>query len=539
MPDAASSHDRRLFARLLNGVERAGNALPDPMTLFLVGTLVVLLLSSFAAHYEWSIDKHVVETVVVDGVPTQTQVTKTVTAQNLLSRDGSFWVIDNLVKNFTGFAPLGVVLVGMLGIGVAEKTGLIGAALKLFMLATPRSLLTPAMVFLGIMSSLGLDAGYVVLPPVAAALYKSVGRSPLVGLAAVFAGVSAGFSANLVITGLDPLLAGLTQEGARISVKDYEVASSANLYFMMASTVVLTFVGWAVSSWLVEPRYRNRPAHEGGPSAVTEDDLKARQLADAERRGLIAATIVFLIAVTGVLLMMRKDGALWDAPDAKGFPRIVSAIVPLLFFGFVLPGIAYGIATRTIRNDKDVASLMGRTMADMGPYIVLAFFAAQFVACFNHSRLGEMLALVGGQWLQSADMPIWLLLSLFILLVAFGNLFIGSASAKWAFFAPVFVPMFMTGAKISPELTQAAYRVGDSATNIISPLNPYVIIILVFMQKYMPKAGLGTLMALMLPYALVFLIVWIIMLAAWVTIGIDLGPAGPLFIQSLNPGAGG
>ena len=381
---------------------------------------------------------------------------------------------------------------------------------------------------------MGLDCGYVVLPPIAAALYQAAGRSPLVGVAAVFAGVSAGFSANLTITAIDPMLAELTGQAARFLDSQYEVAPSCNLWFMIVSTVVLTACGWAVTAWLVEPRYANRTPEESGPpgrlDAATDSGAGADpgvSLTDSEKRGLVAAGSVLAVVLVVVLAMTHVDNAPLKGQDGP-FPRWVRAIVPILFFAFVLPGLAYGIAAGQIRRDRDVAKTMARIMADMGPYIVLAFFAAQFIAYFEHSRLGQMLALTGGRWLASADLPVPLLLALFIGLIMVANLFIGSASAKYAFVAPVFVPMFMHGARISPELTQAAYRVGDSVSNIVTPLNPYLIIILVVMQKFMPRAGIGTLLALMVPYALVFAVVWTGLLILWVVAGVELGPQGPL-----------
>lgn len=517
---------------LLDWIERVGNRLPHPMTLFIVGAIVILLLSQVAASLDWTVEKTVMEKNAA-GVEVQKVVE--VKAVGLLAGDGAFWAISNMVKNFTAFPPLGVVLVGMLGIGIAERTGAISALLKLLMLHTPKRLLTPAMIFIGILSSMGLDAGYIILPPIAAALYKAVGRSPLVGLAAVFVGVAAGFSANIVPTGLDPLLAGFTTTGAQFIASEYEVAATANLGFMVVSTFALTLVGWAVTSWFVEPRFAGRSPDLGGPSPLTEEDEAVQQLTDEERRGLIAAGKVLGVFSILILLMVNPWGVLPYEPPLHGnagkFPRWVVALVPLLFFFFLLPGLAYGFASRTIKSDHDVAKMMGKTMAEMGPYIVLAFFAAQFVAYFGYSKLGEMMAIKGGEFLAAADMPPWLLISAFVLLVMVANLFIGSASAKYAFFAPVFVPMFMVGGNISPELTQAAYRVGDSCSNIITPLNPYMVIILVFLQKYMPKGGIGTLVALMLPYAIVFGIVWTGLLVLWMSTGMPLGPEGPLWYK--------
>lgn len=512
--------------RWLDRIERVGNALPDPTTLFLLGTFAVLLLSQLAVGLEWSVDKSVAATDPVTGAATGALKLVPVRPVGLLTSDGIFWLLDNLVDNFMAFPPLGVVLVGMLGIGLAEKTGFIGSLLKVVLLAVPPRILTPTIFFVGVMSSIGLDAGYVVLPPVAAALYKAVGRSPLVGLGAVFAGVSAGFSANLMVTSLDPMLAELSTASAHLIDPNYVVDVRANLGFMIASTFLLTGVGWAVTAWWVEPRYASKSPEEGGPVPISGDDLAAQQLDARERRGLKLATLAAAATIAIFAAATLIPGAPLYGTSGR-FPRWVSVIVPLLFLGFLVPGLVYGFATGGLRNDKDVAKVFGETMAGMGPYIVLAFFAAQFIACFAHSNLGEMLALAGGEVLARADLPLAGLMVGFIAVVMTGNLFIGSMSAKFAFFAPVFVPMFMQ-VGVSPELTQAAYRVGDSVTNVITPLNPYVVILLVFMQRYVPRAGIGTLVALMLPYALVFAVTWTLLLAIWIQMGLPLGPEGPL-----------
>jgi aminobenzoyl-glutamate transport protein len=510
----------------LDRIERIGNALPDPTTLFLLGTVLVVVLSQLAAELDWTVEKSVAGPSLETGEPGGAVTRVPVRAVGLLSADGIYWLLRSMVANFVNFPPLGVVLVGMLGIGLAEKTGFVGALLKGVLLAVPARLLTPTIFFVGVMSSMGLDAGYVVLPPVAAALYSAVGRSPLVGLAAVFAGVSAGFSANLFLTSLDPLLAGLSTESAHLIDSDYAVAATANLYFMIASTGLLTLVGWAVTAWWVEPRFDTKPPEQGGPVPVSAEELAAQELTPPERRGLRLAGAAALLTVSVFVAATWIPGAPLSGMDGR-FPRWVSVIVPLIFLAFLVPGLVYGFATGALRSDKDVARLLGETMAGMGPYIVLAFFAAQFIACFAHSQLGEMLALAGGELLARARLPDPALMVGFIGVVMIANLFIGSMSAKYAFFAPVFVPMFML-VGISPELTQAAYRVGDSVTNVITPLNPYVVILLVFMQRYVPQAGVGTLVALMLPYTLVFAAVWTLMLVGWMGVGLALGPAGPL-----------
>ncbi len=514
---------------LLDVIERAGNRLPDPATLFLIGALFIVALSEIAARGEWTVVQRLPEAVVLEDGSTGVawrETGKTFTSTSLLTRDGLFWVVGNMVENFMRFPPLGVVLVGMLGIGIAERAGMIGALLKTFMLAVPPRLLTPAMIFIGIMSSMTLDAGYVILPPLAAALYKAVGRSPLAGLAAVFAGVSAGFNANLFVTGLDPLLAGLSTAGAQTIDAAYQVAATCNWYFMIASTVVMTLAGWGVSAWFVERRLANKPPEEGGPAPASSEEPDEPVLTDVEKRGMVRASLAFFAVLFGIVFMILWPGApLYGT--GKLFDRWVEAIVPLLLLTFILPGLVYGISVGTIRSDKDAARLLVETMASMAPIIVLAFFAAQFIAYFQYSGLGQMLAMAGGQALGQAQMPAWMLIIAFILVTLAFNLLIGSMSAKYALFAPIFIPMFMM-VGISPELTQAAYRIGDSVSNTITPLNPYLVIILVFMRQFVPKGGMGTLITTMLPYTVVFTVVWTLVLVIWMSMGIPLGPAGGL-----------
>ncbi len=575
---------------LLDAIEWIGNKLPDPVLLFLFGAMFVMVASQIAVSAGWEVQPK--EAVIsVDAATGEEAVTfvadpdqPPLTATSLLSADGLYWCLNSMVDNFMAFPPLGVVLVGMLGIGVAERTGLLAAVLKAVMLVVPNRLLTPTMVFLGIMSSLGVDAGYVVLPPLAAALYKSVGRSPLAGLAAVFAGVSAGFNANLFVTGLDPMLANFSQIGARVVDENYAVAATCNWWFMIASTVVITFAGWLTTALFVEKRLKRKSAEDGGPGALGDADVDSQRLNTDEMRGLawggvtMAGLVVLMVALTLIpgsplhdrtvpslaeeggrlmadtftgrvdlaaqpdpALVVPGEGYYTDASRAlfvtdggevlqvrsPQFARWVDAVTPLIFLGFIIPGLVYGVVLGSLRTSKDAARIMIESMASMAPIIVLAFFAAQFIEYLDHSQLGRMLAFSGGQVLAEADLSPSMIILAFILMTMLFNLFVGSMSAKYAIFAPIFIPMLMF-VGISPELTQAAYRIGDSTTNIITPLNAYLVIILVFMQRYAPKGGMGTLIAMMMPYTVVFTIVWCIMLLIWMQLGIDLGPAGPL-----------
>lgn len=456
--------------------------------------------------------------------------------RSLITSEGWYWLLASMRANFLGFAPLGVVLLGMLGIGPMEKVGLISAMLRASLAWVSGKMLTPAMVFLGIMSSMGSDAGYVVLPPLAALAYAACGRSPLAGIAAVFAGVSAGFNANLLITSLDPMMSEMSQRAAQTVDADRVVAATASWYFMAVSTVVLTFTGWATTAVFVEKRLARKSPADGGP----DPELAAKMsggggLSPAERRGL-----AWSLGVMGVLLLATVGLVMWEGSPLHGnagvFPRWVAVIVPLMFVLTIVPAMVYGWCTGVVRSSKDAARTMIESMASMAPIIVLAFFAGQFVAAFDESGLGRMLAFSGGEWLFEQRFPAAVLVVAFILVTMFFNLFVGSMSAKYALFAPIFVPMFML-IGLRPELTQTAYRIGDSTTNIITPLNAYLVIILMYVQKYAPRAGMGTLIAMMLPYTVVFTVVWMVLILAWEWLGIPLGPSDPRAVFSEAYGA--
>lgn len=490
---------------LLNNIEKLGNRLPDPATLFVIGTVGVFIVSMLAAQAGWT---------VTDPAGQQ------INAINMVSASGIWWLLSTMVDNFIAFPPLGIVLVGMLGIGLAEKTGFLPALINFVITHVSSRYLTPATMLMGILSSLALDAGYVVLVPIAAVLYSMAGRSPLLGIAVSFAGVSAGFSANFFITALDPLLAGFTQAGAQIIQRDYEVAVTSNWWFMITSTILLTITGWFVTERFVAPNVAKVQLKED--IAEHETTLSVT----STNKPLVAACSTSVVLLMLFIIATTLEG--WPLfGTGKRFDRWIEVTVPLLFIFFFIPGLVYGLVAGTVKTDRDVANMLGDVMARLGPYIVLAFFAAQFIAAFNHSGLGKLLAIAGGNFLQSLAIGDAYLLSSFVIMVVLINLLVGSASAKYAFFAPVFVPMLMQ-VGISPELTQAAYRVGDSVSNVITPMNPYMIIIIMEVRKYVRGSGLGTVVATMLPYTIGFLIVWLLLLVAWIQIGVPLGPEGPL-----------
>jgi len=498
------------LTRVLAVVERGGNALPHPATIFAIMAALVVIVSAVAAA------------AGVSAVhPGTGEVVRPV---SLLTLSGLHRILTGLVSNFTGFAPLGTVLVAMLGIAIADGSGLIGATLRLVVLSAPRRLLTAAVVFAGVMSNTGGEVGYVLLVPLAAVIFAGVGRHPIAGLAAAFAGVSGGYSANLLLGTVDPLLAGLSQEAARIIDPTYTVNAAANYYFMATSALVITAAGTAVTESLIEPRLG--PWHGSGASAGQEIST---ELSATERRGLRYAAVAALILIAWLLWgTAPADGFLRD-PKTGGLLQspFMSGIVAIIFIAGAWLGLAYGFGARTIRSDRDVMKAMGTAMETLGTYLVLVFFAAQFVAFFGWTNLGLIVAVKGADLLRAANLGTIPLVVSFVLFSAFINLFMGSASAKWAIMAPVFVPMFML-LGYTPEYTQAAYRVGDSVTNIVSPMMSYFALIVAFLQRYDPRAGLGTVVATMLPYSVTFLVTWTALLVAWTLAGLPVGPGAGL-----------
>lgn len=503
-----AKNKKGIILRSLDGIERAGNKLPHPVTLFAIFALLVIGLSAVFSSMGMK---------VADPLNPGQEIA----VRNLLSAEGIAYLFQSAVSNFTSFAPLGTVLVTMLGIGIAERTGLISALLRGLVTSVPKQLLTAALVFAGIMSSMAADAGYVVLTPLGAVLFAGLGRHPLAGLAAAFAGVSGGFSANLLLTSLDPMLGGLTQDAAAFIDPVYaeSINYAMNYYFMFVSVFVLTITGTYVTEKIVEPRL-------GAFKGEVHDTVKYLQ--PEEKRGLRGALIAFIFTCVVLALLVIPE---WG-PLRGGEANILNApffnsLVPVILVLFFIPGFVYGRITKTIQSDKDVAGQLSETMATMGSYIVLAFFAAQFVSYFNESKLGIVLAVNGAEFLEATGFTGIPLILTFILITGFINLFIGSASAKWAIMAPVFVPMMMQ-LGYTPELTQLVYRIADSTTNIISPLMPYFAIVIAFAQKYDKKVGIGTLISTMLPYTIVFTLVWVAMLVIWMLTGLDIGPGSPV-----------
>jgi len=502
----SSEKPKGLVDKFLHIVEKVGNALPHPATLFAIFAGLALVLSWVASQFDLE--------VIHPGTG------ELIHPVNLLSVHGLHKIITEMVTNFTSFAPLGVVLVAMLGIGIAEGSGLIGTALRLMVLSSPRRILTFVVVFAGILSNTASEVGYVLLVPLSAIIFLAVGRHPIAGMAAAFAGVSGGYSANLLLGTIDPLLAGLSQEAAQIIDTTYVVNPAANYYFMFVSTFLIAAAGTWVTERIVEPRLGKYGGSE------TEE---IKRLSKEEKKGLRYAVFTAIVLI-GIML--------WGTLPANGFLRdaetgnllhspFMDGIVAIIFITAAVMGIAYGIGAGTIKSDNDVMKGMGKSMEALGVYIVLVFFAAQFVAYFKWTNLGLIFAIEGASALQASGLGSIPLMIGFIIITAMINMVMGSASAKWTIMAPVFIPMFML-LGYSPELTQVVYRIGDSVTNIISPMMSYFALIVAFMQKYDKKAGIGTIISTMLPYTVIFSIVWIIMLVIWMIFGLPIGPDAPL-----------
>lgn len=490
-------------------IERIGNKLPHPGTIFVILSAIIIVVSAIMAKMGVS--------VTYTGLDRSTMEIKEMTANvvSLLTPEGIRYMFKSAVSNFTSFAPLGTVLVALLGVGVAEGTGLIGTLLTKLVTSTPKRLITVVVVFAGVMSSIASDAGYVVLVPLGAIVFLSFGRHPMAGLAAAFAGVSGGYSANLLAGPTDALLAGISTEGAKLVSSTASVGVADNWYFIIVSTFVITIIGTLVTEKIVEPKL----------GKYTGDEKSSLQdITPEQKRGLKFAGIATMIFIVLIAITLLPNGVLRN-PETNEilnspFMDSIVIIISLLFF---IPGVAYGIGCKTIKNDKDVINLMGKSMSTMGGYIVLVFFAAQFVQYFNYTNMGIVIAVNGANLLESIGFTGIPLIIAFTILTAFINLFMGSASAKWAIMAPVFIPMLMNLGN-SPALVQMAYRIGDSSTNIISPLMSYFALIVAFAEKYDKKSGIGTLITTMIPYSICFLIGWTILLVIWYILGLPLGP---------------
>ena len=510
MADEMQPQKKSWLDRALDWIEVVGNKLPDPAVLFLILLIATWILSAVLAPIEFT------EVNPRDGKPIE--------VKNQLTGPALAQFMSSMVTTFTSFAPLGVVLVALLGVGVAEHTGFINAGLKWMLGFTPKSLLTPMLILVAIVSHTAADAGYVLVIPLGGVIFYAAGRHPLAGIAAAFAGVSGGFSANFIPSGIDPLLQGFTQSGAQLIDPDVQVNPLCNLGFTAASSLLVIAVGWYLTDRVIEPRVSAGEKIDGDPDEMP----KMQEVSAADRKGFFAGVGVMVLGLVILVLAalpqdspLRSPGGRLDEFSAP----LIQSIVPLIFIFFLIPGIVHGYVSGSVKSHRDIVAGMTKSMSTMGYYMVMAFFAAQFIAAFGNSNVGVLIAIKGANFLQALGMPGQVTIVGIILLTAAVNLLVGSASAKWALISPIFVPMLMQ-LGISPELTQAAYRVGDSTTNIITPLMPYFPLVVVFCQRYVKGTGIGTVVSIMLPYSVVLLVTWTIFLLLYWAAGIPLGFQG-------------
>jgi len=491
-----------MFQRFLDVVERVGNRLPDPFILFVVLAGLMIIVSWIFSLFDAS--------VIHPGTGEDTPI------KSLVSGEGLQFILTTMVENFTGFAPLGIVLAMMLGIGLTEKVGLLDYAVRKTILKSPPGLITYTVVFVGILGNLASDAAIVLIPPLAAIVFYKIGRHPLAGLAAGYAGAGAGFTANLFVASTDALLAGISTEAAAIIDDAIVVTPVDNWFFNIVSVFTLTIVGGLITTRFIEPRLGN---YEG--DAAEEENTE--ELPNAKKgfiNALLAAIIYITLLVAIILLpnspLRNEDGGMVPSPFLDG-------IVPIILIFFIVIGVSFGMTVGRIKSGKDISTYMAESIKEMSSYIVLVFAIAQFIAYFDWSNLGTWVAVNGADFLTDINFTGMGLIIGYIFFTAMLNFLVTSGSAKWAIEAPIFIPMFMQ-LGYHPAFTQAAYRIADSSTNIMTPLFPYMVIILSFMKKYDKNANIGTYMSLMLPYTVAFLLTWIILIMIFYYTGIPFGP---------------
>jgi len=586
---------------MLDWIEWAGNKLPDPSILFMLLALTVIVLSAVGSAAGWSVQPvkpQVVMEAQVDaqgksvidenGVALQTpkkdangqiqvelvESGAPLEVKSLLTADGIYWMFSSMLRNFAQMPALPLIFVAMLGIGLAEKFGFFSALMRWLAFMTPKRLMTPAVVFIGANSSVASDAGYIILPPLAAALFLAVGRHPVAGLAAAFAGVAGGFGAGLFPTGGDGVLTGFAQDAARVIDPNYSVTILHNYYFKIVSAIVVTLGAWYVTDKIVEPRLlrlhgdelqssetsalsemslkaterkallsslavmvillglfaalivpKGMPLHGVGKQTLANGRVLVQQAVDIQPMGTEVNVAAHDVLTADPLVITEKEtaGRLVETPGT----RWSQVIVPIILIVFLIPGLVYGYLTNQLRSQNDAIDAMYHGIRSIVPVLVILFFLAQFVNYFAYSHLDRMLAYIGGSMLFDANLPIPLLITLFVVVVVFGDFAMSGMLSKFGVLAPIFIPMFMM-VGISPELTTAAYRIGDSVVNIVTPLNSYLLIILAVFQKYRKGVGLGSLIALMIPYSIVLGLIWTALLLVWYFTGLDLGPEAPL-----------
>jgi aminobenzoyl-glutamate transport protein len=498
---------------ILHFIETMGNKLPHPFWIFVWICILIVVFSAIAA---WA------------GIQaTDPSTGEIIKAKNLISGEGLRRFLQEMVVNFAHFAPFGLVLVMLMGVSIAERSGMLAVIMRTVAFSVPKKLIFPVIFMIGASGNIGSDAGIVIVPPIAAIIFMQMGYNPIAGLVAGYAGATAGFTANFFIAGTDVLLAGISSE-ITLHMRDVpEVSATANWYFMIASTLLLGFGGAFIVRRYTIPRCSR--------FEITEKLEPVKQqsgLTDLERKGLkhagfaflaFAIIVVALVAPENAPLRNQETGGIVPSPFLRG-------LIPILFFAFALPGYFYGKAIGTIKNSGDVLKYMEHGMKELSGYIVLMLVVAQFINLFYWSHLDSILAIHGAGFLKATGLTGPVMFILFMTIVAFLNIFLGSGSAKWAIFAPIFIPM-LAQLGYSPAFVQLLYRIGDSITNSVTPLYIYFPLLLGWIHKYNKKIGIGTILTLLLPYAIILFIMWIGLLLVWFWLNLPIGVGEYIYMQ--------
>ena len=499
---------------VLRWIEKAGNMLPHPFWMFVWICIFIVVLSGITAF------------LGVSAVHPDTGLI--VEAQNLISGDGLRRFVEEMVTNFAHFAPFGLVLVMLMGVSIAERSGLLMVALRTVAFSVPKKIVLPVIFIIGACGNIGSDAGIVIVPPIAALIFTQMGLHPIAGLIAGYAGATAGFTANFFIAGTDVLLAGISTSVTQQMPQNIEVSATANWYFMIASTFLLGVGGAFIAKRFTIPRCQKFELYADEGTLQVSDG----KLTEQERKGLKHAGIALLIYVLLIALLVVPAGAPLRNQETGGIvpSPFLRGLIPILFFFFALPGYFYGKVTGSIKTSNDVLKQMEHGMKELSGYIVLMLVVAQFINLFSWSNLDTILAIGGAEVLKATGLTGPVMFTLFMVLIAVLNIFLGSGSAKWAIFAPIFIPM-LAQLNYSPAFVQLMYRVGDSITNCISPLYVYFPLLLGWIHKYNKNIGIGTIISLLIPYAIILFLMWVVLLFVWYGLGLPIGVGEGIYIN--------
>lgn len=542
---AAGTGKKSVMQRMLDGIERVGNKVPHPVLMFLYLTAFIVVLSHILYMFGVSVTAEIAEPVPVAVQPayfedsSAAQIAagsgvyydeqfeiqqETIPIKSLLTAEGIRFIFTSFVANFAGFTVVAVVFVAMIGVGVAEQAGFMAALIRKLVKVAPGRLITFIIVLIGGLSSVATDAGYLILVPLGAAAFLSLKRHPIAGLVAAFAGVSVGFAVNILIAPLDAMLTELTNEAYQLAVPGASISITANLYFSIVSTILVAIIVTVLTERMIEPRlgaYSGLPGDTG--AAAEEEGIDPA----GEARGLKFSLYGFLIALAGIALLVLPPGAPLRTPEGATSSPFMDSLIFLITLVFLFAGIGYGIGAGTIKSSNDVIAGVTKTFAGLASLVLLLLIISQFIGLFNYSNIPNVLAVSLASILERASIGAIPLLIGFILVILLLDLIIPSSIPKWAIFAPVFVPLFVQ-LGVAPQTVLAAYRIGDSPMNVITPLMVYFPFVVLVAQRYQKDAGIGTLISLMLPYTVVVLVLWVILFIAWFVLGIPLGPGYPV-----------